>query len=221
MRSKRWRGLLIAVGILAAVAASVAWQRAQLLTALGRFLVVADPLHAADAIVVLSGSIPDRVLEAVDLYQAGYAPRIVLTREGRPPGYDALLARGGSLPERHEENRRIALELGVPAEAVEVPERRANSTLAEAQALVAFLRERGFRRILLVTSRSHARRARAVFSAIAAGQPEVWVVPSRYDPFRPQDWWQNRALARRLVTEYGKLLTWWTIDQWRFRWERR
>ncbi|HEY3186399.1 MAG TPA: hypothetical protein VGJ70_02920, partial [Solirubrobacteraceae bacterium] len=48
----------------------------------GRALVVADPLPAhADAIVVMAGSIADRVLEAADLYRAGIAPRIVVTRE--------------------------------------------------------------------------------------------------------------------------------------------
>lgn len=217
MRGKGWRRVLLLTGVLAAAAVSVWWQRVEVLTALGRFLVVADSLQPADAIVVLSGSIPDRVLEAVDLYRAGYAPHVVLTREGRPPGYDALLARGGSLPERHEENRRIALQLGVPAEAIEVADRRANSTLAEARALIGFLQEKGFHRILLVTSRSHARRARAIFTTLAGGRLEVLVVPSRYDPFRPEDWWHNRALARRLVTEYGKLLTWWTIDRWRVR----
>ena len=44
----------------------------------GRLLVVADPLPArADAIVIMAGSVPDRVLEVADLYQAGLAPLIV------------------------------------------------------------------------------------------------------------------------------------------------
>jgi uncharacterized SAM-binding protein YcdF (DUF218 family) len=191
--------------------------RHDLLKAMGAFLVVADEPQQADAIVVLSGSIPDRILEAVDLYHAGFAPRLLLTREGRMPGFDALRARGVALPERHEQNRDIAVALGVPRDAIEIVERRSTSTLAEAEALVAFLRERNLQRVLLVTSRSHARRARTIFRALAGSQPEILVVPSRYDPLTPDNWWQKRAFARRVVTEYGKLLTWWVIDRWRTR----
>jgi len=209
------RRFLSALFVLLACGAILLWQRPWLLTEAGAFLVVADEPRAADGIVVLSGSIPDRILEAVDLYRAGYAPRLVLTREGRPPGFEALRSRGIALPERHEENRRIALELGVPPEAIEVLERRAVSTVGEARELIAYLRAHGFRSVLLVTSRTHARRARAVFRTLAAGDPQVFVIPSRYDPFEPASWWHHRALARRVVTEYGKLLVWYAVDQWR------
>lgn len=189
--------------------------RQPLLVAAGAFLVVADELRPADVIVVLSGSIPDRILEAVDLYRAGYASRLWLTREGRLPGLDALRAKGVALPERHEQNRDIAVALGVPPTAIEIIDRRATSTLAEARALIELLRHRGATRILLVTSRAHARRARIIFTTLARGAPEILVVPSRYDPFSPGTWWHERAFVRRVVTEYGKLLTWWLIDRWR------
>ena len=70
----------------------------------GRWLVVEDPLEKAASIVVLSGRIPIRALEAARLYQSGWAPQVWLTHPEEPtaslatldiddPGEDALNAR--------------------------------------------------------------------------------------------------------------------------------
>ncbi len=50
-----------------------------LLAAVGRFLVVDDPLEPADAIVVLAAR-ESRARGAAALYQRGLAPRVVLAR---------------------------------------------------------------------------------------------------------------------------------------------
>ncbi len=52
-----------------------------LLRGLGSWLVVQDPLAKADAIFVLGGTRFERPLEAVELYKAGWAPRIALMRQ--------------------------------------------------------------------------------------------------------------------------------------------
>ncbi|HLY39175.1 MAG TPA: hypothetical protein VKU61_14115, partial [Candidatus Binatia bacterium] len=90
------RGVVVALlAIAAATAMALAFG--------GRVLVVADPLPAqADAIVMLAGSIPDRVLETAELYRSGVAPRVVVTRERLRPGDAALRARGVRLPEPDE-----------------------------------------------------------------------------------------------------------------------
>ncbi len=50
----------------------------------GRWLVVEDPLVEARAIVVLSGAMPLRAIEAAKLYREGYAPEIWLTHSTEP-----------------------------------------------------------------------------------------------------------------------------------------
>jgi uncharacterized SAM-binding protein YcdF (DUF218 family) len=203
-------GLLGLVG--AGVAAYVG--RHALLSAIGGFLIVQDEARPADAIVVLSGSLPDRILEAVDLYQAHLAPRIILTREQPLPGLAALRARGATLPEHHEQNISIAAQLGVPADAVDLMPTATTSTLAESRALVAYLRQRNVHSILLVTSKAHARRARLIFRTLAGPDLRIAVCPSRYDPFSAEKWWYERAFVRRVVIEYGKLLNFVVIDRW-------
>src|SRR6516225_10143643 len=51
---------------------------------LGRWLVVDDPLHKADAIAVLSGRMPERALEAARVYKQGYATQVWLTHSTEP-----------------------------------------------------------------------------------------------------------------------------------------
>ncbi len=204
--------VILGVAVLAAV---VYGARRAVLTAIGRYLVVEDNVSAADAIVVLSGSLPDRILEAVDLFQAHVAPRIILTREEELPGLPALRARGGALPEHHEANLAIAQQLGVPKAAVAVVPQPVSSTLNEAEVLVAYLRAEHIKSIVLVTSKAHTRRARLTFGAVANGSLRIAVRPSRYDPFAVESWWEHRASVRRVVTEYAKLLNYLLVDQWR------
>ena len=116
---------LVAVLVLAVALAMVALPLA------GRLLVVADPLPAsADAIVVLAGSIPTRVLEAGDLYRSGLAPRVVVTRERLLRGDAALRARGVRLPESDELTLAALEQLGVPPHAIIRLRRRTRSTIS-------------------------------------------------------------------------------------------
>lgn len=201
--------------ILALIAAVLAVFRVPILRRLGAMLVVQDPVAPADAIVVLSGSIPDRILHAVDLYKAGMAPYVVLTREVEMPGLGELRQRGISIPERHELNRSIAVQLGVPEEALVIVEQRAGSTIAEVGALLPELRRRGFHSILLVTSKTHTRRAAMIFDTLSGGDIALRVSPTPYDPFSPDDWWTRREITRRVLTEYGKWFSFLVADRWR------
>lgn len=198
-----------------AVAALVYAARRPVLSTIGGFLIARDGTHPAEAIVVLSGSLPDRMLEAVDLYQAHMAPRIILTREPSLPGLAALRARGGNLPEPHEENLMVAQHFGISRDVISVLPTPASSTLAEARIVISYLQAQRIKSILLVTSKAHARRARMIFRRLAQGRIEITVCPSPYDPFTPDDWWHDRGTVRRVITEYGKLLTYLLIDRWR------
>ncbi len=212
------RRVLVAFILILIAAAALAYvARRPVLTALGGFLIEEDPARPADAIVVLSGSVPDRMLEAVDLYRAHLAPRIILTREPVLPGLAVLRERGGNVPEHHEENLAIAQQLGIPATALVLLPTPVSSTIAEAQLVVSYLRAQGIRSVLLVTSKAHARRAGMIFRHMAGSTYEVAVCPSPYDPFTAEAWWSERAYVRRVVTEYGKLLNYLLIDRWRTR----
>src|SRR5437870_7342265 len=156
-----------ALGVAVVLAALVAVA----LLGAGRVLVVADPLlPRADAIVILAGSVPDRTLEAADLYRAGFAPRVVVTRERLPRGQAALRARGVRLPEGNELSVKALRELGVPPGAIVVLRRRAASSESEARTIARWACAHRLRGIIVVTSRAHSRRARLILrQALGAG----------------------------------------------------
>jgi uncharacterized SAM-binding protein YcdF (DUF218 family) len=181
----------------------------------GRFLVVADPPEHADAIVVLAGSYPDRILEAVELYREGLAPRILLCREPDTGGFRRADQLGVTLPRPHDLNRMVAEQLGVPSAAIEVLDRAGGSTYEEAQIVLDQVKRRGYSSVILVTSKYHTRRAAAIYRFLAAGGVTLIVRPARDDDFQSEGWWRDRVSTRRLIIEYQKLLSFVLFDRWR------
>ena len=116
---------------------------------------------SADAIVVLSagvtmdGMLPqqglDRLLKGIELARAGVAPRIVVTRERMR--YD-----GKWISTADDQNRLVAL-----SGAEVVATGLVTSTRDEAARTARMAQERGWKRIVLVTSPFHSRRACATF----------------------------------------------------------
>jgi uncharacterized SAM-binding protein YcdF (DUF218 family) len=174
---------------------------------LGGFLAPEDSLTKADAIFVFAGSRAARPLEAVDLYNAGYAPVIVLTREQEEPAMAILAERGISVPTRFAMTRDLLRQLDVPDSAVITPDRIHDNTAQEASTLAALAASRSWRRVILVSSKYHMRRVGlASRRALRGSGVEVVLRPSRYDPATPGRWWQRRSDLREMLWEVPKLI---------------
>src|SRR3954471_11194532 len=115
----------------------------------GRWLSPQDPLTQADAIFVLAGTVAERPLEAADLYKAGYAPVILVTRDLPEPAVLIAGRRGAHLPERYQLNLDMLLELGVPRSALVVPDRVHDNTAAEAATLRETAQRMGWKRVIV------------------------------------------------------------------------
>ena len=187
-----------------------------MLRSIGRFLVNDEPPAAADAIVVLSGSIPDRILEAVALYREGLAPRIIVSRGRNPPGFDQLEAMGVHVPQVWDLNRSIAEQLGVPGDAIEEIGGSEDSTVDEAQLVLRYALAHREGVLLIVTSKYHSRRASIIYRYLAREHVRIISRPSRYDDFDPERWWHDRTFRRRVVIEYQKMLAFELLDRWQF-----
>jgi uncharacterized SAM-binding protein YcdF (DUF218 family) len=185
--------------------------RERVLIAAGSFLVSEDPPIQADAIAVLSGDVPYRILEGIDLFHHGRAPRILLTPYKGDMAYRLLLTELGVdfLPD-DEVNRRIAINRGVPAQAIEVL-RPVGSTRDEAEVILAYLKSRKLRSVIVVTSEYHSTRTRLIFRSMNGDGMKVAIHPSRYDPFDFKAWWKSRAESKQLFYEYVKLLNHYTF----------
>ena len=165
----------------------------------GRWLVVEDPLEKSNAIVVLSGRVPMRALEAARLYQLGWAPQVWLTHPNEPtaslaaldiddPGEDALSARvlqHGVVPPAD-------IRTLTPAIANTADEIRAISTEAEKQNAAA---------LIVVTTKAHTRRVHALWHKYGNGHTRIIVRTPADDPFDPVRWWHSTTDVLDVVRE--------------------
>ena len=173
---------------------------------LGSFLTHEDPLLKGDAIFVLAGTRMLRPLEAADLYREGYAPLIVMTRDTVEPAVQVVARRGVRMEADAERARDVFLAMGIPGEAIVIPDRIHDSTAAEAVTLREMAERRGWRRIIVVTSRFHLRRAAfAIRRELRRTDLQVVMRASRYDPLHPDQWWTRRAEVRWILSELPKL----------------
>ena len=153
---------------------------------LGRFLSVEDPLDLADAIYVLGGSRADRPLEAADLYEAAYAGHIVLSDGYADSATRLLRQKGFRVPGDADTARTILLQLGVPEEAIVILPGNPGSTRDEAITIRTLALEKGWRTIIVVTSKLHTRRARlAMQRYLDPAGVRVIMRGSRYDGADP------------------------------------
>jgi uncharacterized SAM-binding protein YcdF (DUF218 family) len=179
------------------------------LSRLGSFLVVQDPLEKADAIFVLGGTRYERPLEAVELYKAGWAPRITLMQQVSDNGEVELIKRGVPYKREVDEQIDVLVRLGVPAAAITVLN-EANSTADEADTLYAVATREHWQRAIIVTSKQHTRRARLVMRRRMAGTGvDVVVRWTRLDTANVDRWWENRSTLRFTLFESQRLFGYW------------
>lgn len=173
----------------------------------GSFLAKEDAIEKADAILVLAGTRMDRPLEGANLYLAGYAPRIVLSRQTMERGERALGDRGVAFAEDVDQTRDAFVRLGIPAEAIIIPPRIHDSTAAEAITLRELAVAHGWRRIIVVSSKYHLRRAGFAFRRELRGTSvEILMRGTRYDDVQPERWWRRRSDIREIIPEVPKLV---------------
>ncbi len=177
------------------------------LSQLGRLLSVEDAVDRSDVMIVLSGSRTDRWIEAVELYREGHAPRIVLSQGEPDGGEEYLRSRGIRLPTATEMSRDAMVQLGVPREAILILPEEPQNTAQEASAFRRMLERERWRRVTVVTSKLHTRRARFAFRRELAGTGvEVFVRGSRFDRSNPARWWRRRGDLREVLVESVKLV---------------
>ena len=172
--------------------------RAPLLRGFAEWWVVDEPLEPAQAIVVLAGDNRkgERVRRGVDLLKAEYAPRLVLS--------------GINLRANFSETQLMqqdAVAAGAKPEQLVLAPHEADSTLAEAVALRSVLAEHNFRKVIVVTSNFHTRRARLIYRSLYQKRgTQVQVSAADDHRFQPASWWQDPEGAKLLWLELQKIV---------------
>jgi uncharacterized SAM-binding protein YcdF (DUF218 family) len=173
----------------------------------GAWLIVQDPLAPAQTILVLSGRMPDRAVEAARLYRQNAAPQVWVSQPISPAEQLAEM----HIPFVGEDfyNQRVLLALGVPADATRIlPEPSAN-TAQEIEQIARLARSSGVRAVIIVTSAPHTRRVRAIWRRLVGDSPQLIVRHPIDDPFDGAHWWRNTQDALDFVREWLGLANAW------------
>ena len=201
-RRTRWRVAQTVVAVAAAYL--LTFQTNALWWAAGPLKMNAPP-QPADAIVVFAGGVgesgkagggaQERIKHAVDLYRSGVAPVLILS--------------SGYVYTFHEAEvmRALAVDQGVPPSRI-LLEEQATNTLQNVKYVDDILRARGWRKIVLVSSPYHMRRAVMVWHQQA---PDVAVVPS---PVPQSEFYAHTRGAsaeqlRGILQEYLAIVGYW------------
>ncbi len=154
------------------------------------FLQIENPPAKADAIVVLGGEFWTRPQRAAELYNSGKAPLVFASGDG-----DC------------EDTRRLLEARGVPRSAIRLEPKSAN-TKQNAQFSVPMLREAGARRVIIVTSWYHSRRALACFRKYGPGLT-FYSCPTKW---QRKSWWPDKYNFKRIWQEYAKIVVYFVRD---------
>jgi uncharacterized SAM-binding protein YcdF (DUF218 family) len=201
----RVRRTLLLVVILAVAAVLLFWGA----SGLGHWLVVADPLEPSRAIVVLSGRVPIRAMEAASIYRAGWAPEVWLTKEARTPEELALGRLGIEIVRGEAYNRAVLERLGVPARAIRLLDDSVWNTTDEVRLVARELAAGSPGGVILVTSKTHSRRVRATWSAVVGASHRATVRYASEERFDDSQWWRHTRDALDVSREIFGLMNVW------------
>ena len=197
------RGRLVWAGILIVLAGIALFA----FFGIGRWLVIQDPLVHADAIVVLSGNLPDRALEAARLYHAGYAEQVWVSQPNSPA--EQLKTMKIFFLGEDFYNEKVLLAKGVPADAIRITERPSANTEEEVRQIQEILRRNDSHNVIVVTSKVHTRRVRTIWNKVVGSDPHAIVRFANDDPYDGAHWWRHTHDALDIARETLGLFNAW------------
>jgi len=175
----------------------------------GSWLVREDSLEKSQAILVLSGGLPDRALAAAEIYRAGYAKEVWLTQPLEP----GAAMEGLHLPYAGEQeySRMVLIEKGVHPGDIRILKPRILNTADELHIVAEALDQQRGARVIVVTSKAHTRRVRALWDKVSRGHGSgrILVRAAPEDDFDASHWWRSTPDALNVVREYLGLLNVW------------
>jgi uncharacterized SAM-binding protein YcdF (DUF218 family) len=199
--SRRYAGLIAIVLGVALIASLLV-----IFFGIGRWLVVEDHLEKANAIVVLSGSMPIRAIEAARLYREGYAPQVWLTCPEQPASLKSM-----NILDAGEDffNSRVLIHEGVPSGAIVLLEPQIKDTADEMQVVAQQLARESGSAVIIVTTKAHTRRVRKLWQMLSGGRGRAIIRATPEDSFDPEHWWRTSTDVFDVLREVLGLVNAW------------
>ncbi len=188
---------LVSLLFLVVLCAALYFARRPILRFAAESWIVNEAPDNADAIVVISDDnfYADRATHAAELFRKGVSPIVVASgRRLRPvAGISELM--------EHD-----LMERGVPKDKIVLFPNDADGTVEQVASIERFAGQHGWKKLILVTSNYHTRRARYVAEKLAPPNLQVAVASARDGEFDPEHWWENRKSLKAFLGEVAGLL---------------
>jgi len=167
-----------------------------ILQGMANFLVVQDQLEKADAILVLAGDANgERTAQAVALYKAGWAPKIIMS--GGPAVWNLTYA---------QNMRNQAQFLGVQPKDIFIQD-KSESTYEDIKYSLPLLENMGMKKLILVSSPYHMRRmtlvARKMYNPKGI---KVIPYPVQNAKWKADKWWTRHEDTQLVIWEYMAMI---------------
>ncbi len=163
-----------------------------ILVAVGGFLIVADPIEAVDAVVILSGGEGDRLSVAIEMLEKELTKNLVITDADR--GANARL-------------REDAIDEGFDRLNIFITEAHVDSTYEEALAVRDLTLTQGWERLMIVTDPYHSFRTRFIFRReLEPMDVGILVRPVAGHWFRSSSWFFHKEGWQFVFLEIVKLI---------------
>ncbi|HIA37487.1 MAG TPA: YdcF family protein [Flavobacteriales bacterium] len=169
----------------------------------GAVLIVEDPLEKADAIFLLGGGSYDRGREAAKLFGEKYADFIICTGgqvSGTLKSLDLLYKEAMVSKIGMVKNHSLAPENIIAIE-------KGTSTREESELILAYCQQRGFSKIIVLSSKFHTRRVGNVFKPLfTENSIELMVHGAPSSLYKEDEWWKKEEGMIMVNNEYMKHL---------------
>ncbi len=163
---------------------------------LGFWLSPQSNLAKSDAIVAISGGeTKSRTIEAVRLYKEGWAPKLIFSGAALDPN-SVSNAKAMEL---------IAVDQGVPVADIVLEENSAN-TGENASGVAKIVKDQDMKKIILVTSPYHQRRAFILFGRALGSNVEILNHSTTDQAWRRTHWWATDFSRSLTMSELQKTL---------------
>lgn len=203
-RRSRWGARLCAVMLVGILFSLLAYSfRGRLLPLPARSLVVADGLEPSDLILVLNGDPNHRPARAAELFVRGLAPAVAIARSE-----DSPMVTLGLWPNTTDMSTGVLRKLGVPdSRIIELKQPGGvSSTFDEARLFRSFAQTHSVRRVIVVTSEFHTRRALWIFRRVLRTTPVIVAMcPVPDMKYSAANWWTREDGQIAVHDEYVKL----------------
>jgi uncharacterized SAM-binding protein YcdF (DUF218 family) len=175
--------------------------RRTILSTIGNYLVIRDPLQPADIIHVIAGK-DARTEYAIRLYQQGYGKKLFFT--------------GGWCVEfshyHGAASREMAMEAGIASSAIAIDDSTVKSTYDEVLLLKKYIDNSPtpIHSVMVVSDPYHMRRAKWTYQKILGKDIHLIMAPVPFgETYQVEEWWKDPQTTKDVIDEYVKGVYYW------------